>query len=332
MDQQRSIIRMGAFVIVLATVLRLSGGGFFQPLGKLLKDSTVQSFLIYLQTGRLVRPSPQTPAPSQTLQTQPPEPTQSQPAQALHFSADELQSISVSYRCDYRPELAPLLVQPLSWSLRSDEPTVLILHTHATEGYTQTPDSQYEEDAAYRTLDERYNMIAIGQELKRVLEAGGISVLHDRTLHDYPSYNGSYDNARATIQEYLRQYPSIQMVLDLHRDASDGANGSQLTTSGTVGGQPSSQLLMVVGTDASGSSHPNWRQNLSLALKLSALLEREDPGLTRPVSLRSSRFNMDLTPGSLLVEVGAAGDTQQQALLAANALGRAILSIAQGNI
>ncbi len=330
MDQQHKAIRMGAAVIAMSILLRLTGGGFFAPVGQFLQNERVQSFLIYLQTGRILRLpqfSPVQTLPAETL----PEQTRPQPEQVLTFSPAELENISVFYGCDYRPELESLLTRPLSWDLAQKEPTVLIIHTHATEAYTQTPDSAYEEDAPYRTLQEQYNMISVGEEVRRVLEAGGISVLHDRTYHDYPSYNGAYNNARETVQAYLRQYPSIQMVLDIHRDASDGADGTQLTTSATVGGQSASQLMVVVGTDAAGNHHPHWQENLALALKLSALLEREDPGLTRPVSLRSSRFNMDLTPGSLLIEVGAAGDTHGQALLAANALARGILALAKGS-
>ncbi|MBQ2784961.1 MAG: stage II sporulation protein P [Oscillospiraceae bacterium] len=330
MDQQRKTVRLGAGLIVLAITLRLVGGGFFEPVGKLFQSEGAQSFLVYLMTGRLVRRPQSVPQQTQPLQTQPPE--QSLPPEAvLTFSPEDMQSISVYYGCDYRPDVESLLTQPLGWDLTGDAPSVLIVHTHGTEAYTQTPGTEYEEDAAYRTLDEHYNMVSIGEEVARVLEAGGISVLHDRSYHDYPSYNGAYGNSRIAIEEYLRQYPSIQMVLDIHRDASDGANGTQLTTSATVDGQPSSQLLVVVGTDAGGNYHPNWQQNFALALKLSAVLERSDPGVTRPVSLRSSRFNMDLTPGSLLIEVGAAGDTHEQAMLAANALARGILALAKGS-
>ena len=330
MDQQRKIIRMGAVAIVMAITLRLFGGGFINTLGQVLQDERVQAFLVYLQTGRLLRRPQSLPQQTQPPQTEPQQ-TTLPPEAVLSFSPEDMQNISVTYRCDYRPDAESLLLQPLVWDLTGDGPTVLIVHTHATEAYTQTAGTEYEEDAAYRTLDERYNMVSIGEEVARVLEAGGISVLHDRSYHDYPSYNGSYGNARVAIEEYLRQYPSIQMVLDIHRDASDGENGSQLTTSAMVGGQRSSQLMVVAGTDAGGSYHPNWQQNLALALKLSAVLERSDPGVTRPVSLRSSRFNMDLTPGSLLIEVGAAGDTHEQALLAANALARGILALAKGS-
>lgn len=334
MDQQRKIVRMGAVLIVFAITLRLFGGGFFDSVGRLLQNEQAQSFLVYLMTGRLVR-LPQS-EPAQTTQTLPQQttspPEQTLPPEtALTFSRDDLERVSVAYMCDYRPDSESALLQPLAWDLTADVPTVLIVHTHATEAYTQTPGTQYEEDAAYRTLNEQYNMISIGAEVARVLEAGGITVIHDRSYHDYPSYSGAYGNSRMSVEEYLRQYPSIQMVLDIHRDASDGADGTQLSTSAMVDGQRSSQLLVVVGTDAGGNYHPNWQQNFALALKLSAVLERSDPGLTRPVCLRSSRFNMDLTPGSLLIEVGAAGDTHEQAILAANALARGILALAKGS-
>ena len=330
MDQQRKIIRMGAGLIALAITLRLLGGGFFEPVGKLLQNEKAQSFLVYLMTGRLLR-RPQS-VPQQTQPTKPGSSEQVLPPEtALTFSPEDMQSISVFYGCDYRPDPESLLLQPLAWDLTGEAPAVLIVHTHATEAFTQTPGTEYEEDASYRTLDDRFNMVSVGEEVARVLEAGGITVLHDRSYHDYPSYNGAYGNSRVSIEEYLRQYPSIQMVLDIHRDASDGADGTQLTTSATVDGQPSAQLMVVVGTDAGGNYHPNWQQNLSLALKLSAVLERADPGVTRAVSLRSSRFNMDLTPGSLLIEVGAAGDTHEQAVLAANALARGILTLAKGS-
>ena len=172
-------------------------------------------------------------------------------------------------------------------------------------------------------------MLSIGKEIARVLEAGGIRVLHDPTLHDDPNYNTAYSAARATIQRYLALYPSIQLVLDIHRDAS-GDDNDQMVTSATVGGQKCAQLMLVVGTDAGGNVHPNWQENLALALKLTAVLEQENPGICRPINLRSERFNMDLTLGSLLVEVGAAGNTRQEALIAANALAQAVLALQKG--
>lgn len=333
MDHQKQILRTGAVVIVLAIILRLSGGGFFVPFVQIFDQRGVLSFWIYLQTGRVIRfpeavdgiPAPDATEPQITA------PPETQPQEHLPvFSQTDLENVSVTYGCSYRPDLQSLLQQPLQWNLTRQQPTVLIVHTHATEAYTQAPGEWYVEDGAYRTLDDHYNMVSIGDEVVRVLEAGGIQVIHDRRYHDYPSYNGSYSNAREAIKENLQKYPSIQLVLDIHRDASDGADGNQLSTQATVAGQPSAQLMVVVGTDATGNHHPDWQENLALGLKLSAVLEQEDPGITRPINLRQERFNMDLTPGSLLVEIGAAGDTHGEAMLAANALARGILTLARG--
>lgn len=334
MDHQKRALQLGAAAIALALFLRLFGSAITVARG-IFRDPQILSFAVFLQTGRVVRyPSAATTAPTvpqiptepqqEVISTLPPQPEK--PA----FSQADLDNISLIYGCDYRPDLESLLLASLDWDLCDGEPAVLIVHTHGTEAYTQTAGASYTPSGDYRTLDEHYNMLSIGDEVARILEAGGISVLHDRSCHDVPSYNGSYVSARNSISDYLETYPSIRMVLDIHRDAVTTESGQQLATSATVGGQLSSQIMLVIGTDASGNHHPNWQQNLSLALKLHAQLERENPGITRPIYLRSERFNMDMTPGSLLVEVGASGDTHEQALIAANALANAILALAKG--
>lgn len=333
MDHHQRALRMGAAVLICAISLRLLGGGIFQPLTAFLSRPDFLSFLLYLQTGRVVSAqvatSPTKP-PVTTVPTEPSEPSHpAEPDAAVVFSPQDLELVEVHYTVDYRPDLSTLLLSPLEWSLKGKTPTVLIVHTHTTESYAGAPEEAYSENGAYRSLDPRYNMIAVGDEIARVLETGGIRVIHDKTLHDYPSYNDSYSNARRTIQKHLAENPEICMVLDIHRDASDGTGG-QLTTAGTVDGQKSAQLMLVAGTDTAGNFFPGWQENLALALKLTALLEQEDPGLTRPVTLREHRFNMDLTPGSLIVEVGAAGDRLEEALLAANAFARAVLALAEG--
>ncbi len=327
MDQQKRVLQTGAVAVVFAITLRLLGGGFLVSAGELFTDYDIQKLVAYFHTGRVVRhPKPTLSAPpaQETPTESPQEPEEPRPV----FSADEL--TGVNYGCNYRPNLKELLCQPLSWDLYGDEPTVLILHTHATESFTKVSGESYVQNAAYRTLNEHYNMVSVGAEVARILTEAGIGVVHDTTFHDYPSYNSAYSNARTSIQKYLKQYPTIQLVLDLHRDASDGAQG-QMVTVGSVGGQRSAQIMVVVGTDAGGNTHPNWKENLALGLKLTAVLERADPGVTRKVNLRSSRFNMDLTPGSLLIEVGAAGNTRAEALLAAQALARGIVALARGS-
>ena len=244
------------------------------------------------------------------------------------FSQDAAQ-VEVKYGCSLRPDLEELMARPLTWDLTEDEPTVLILHTHATESYTKQPGEDYEESSAFRTLEEDHNMISVGDYLAQLLEHGGISVLHDRALHDYPSYNGSYNHARKSIQRHLKENPSICLVLDLHRDAS-GDVKNQMRTKATVNGQSSAQIMFVVGTNGTGLKHPNWKENLALALKLQAQMERICAGICRNINLRGQRFNQDQSPGALLVEVGAAGNTREEALRAIEVLAQAILALSHG--
>lgn len=197
-------------------------------------------------------------------------------------------------------------------------PQILIVHTHATEAYTQDGQDVYTESDPYRTTDDGHNVVRVGDEMAAAFAQAGLNVLHDRTLHDYPNYNGAYTRSKATVEEYLAAYPSISIVLDVHRDALIGEDGSvykvvadQETTPGCA------QVMLVVGTDAGGSDHPNWSRNLTLAMALERKLNDNAPTLARPITLRRSAFNQQLSPGSLLVEVGGHGNTLQEAITAA---------------
>lgn len=328
MFHRKDVLVVGICALVLALLLRMAGSVGLLP----LQNSDMLSFLVYLQTGRVVR-YPDAPAPEAPVATIPPTaptPTPEPPqAVSLQLTAQDADAVKLNDLAGYKPDVESLLLSPLDWNLTGDAPTVLILHTHATESYTKQPGEIYEESSNYRTLNPSYNMLSIGEELASVLTAGGVSVLHDRTLHDYPSYNGSYDHARETIRAYLQAYPSITMVIDLHRDAMDLNTDPQLTTLATVDENRSAQLMLVAGTDRN-ASYPGWETNLALGIKLTAVLEKMYPGITRPVQLRSQRFNLDMTPGSILVEVGANGNTHQEAITAIRALGSAILVMSQG--
>lgn len=332
MDQQQWSLRVGTSVVLCALMLRLGSTGFFQPLADFLEKPNIASFLIYLETGRKVRFSPsydrevfsvESPAPDFSGLSQ-------EPAVIPAFFETDAAGVELRYNCALRPDLGELMAKPLTWDLTQQEPAVLILHTHATESYTKAPGEDYEETSAFRTLQEDYNMVSVGEHLAALLEEAGIGVIHDRQLHDYPSYNGSYNHARKSIQGYLKDYPSIQLVLDLHRDAS-GDNSSQMKTHAIVDEADAAQIMLVVGTNDSGLSHPQWQENLSLALKLQVQLERMNPGICRYVNLRSQRFNQDLSAGALIVEVGAAGNSHDEALRATQVLAQGIVSLAKGS-
>lgn len=333
MDLQKKTLQVGAAAIACALVLRLAPGAVRKALG-FLDTREGASLMLYLQTGHIVKGEAQTlpPETAATDPTTPPTTVQEVMAPVLpSFSETDAEGVTLRYHASYDPNLSELLCKPLSWDLTAQTPSVLIVHTHTTESYTKSKGESYKESSSYRTLDEDYNMISIGEALAALLEDAGIGVIHATEIHDHPSYSGSYVNSRKTVQHYLQEYPTIQLVLDLHRDAIDDGSGNQLGTTVKVDGRRCAQLMMVVGTDAGNRTHPNWKENLALALKLHVMLERQTPGLCRSISFRTQRFNQDLSPGALLIEVGAAGNTHEEALNAVDLLARGIIALAHGS-
>lgn len=209
-------------------------------------------------------------------------------------------------------------------------PQVLIMHTHGCEAFTMDGTDIYLETDTARTTDTHYNIIRVGDEIERIFTEMGISVLHDRNLYDYPAYNGCYDRSKAAVEQYLKDYPSIKVVLDIHRDAMVDSNGTIYKVVSDVDGTKAAQVMLVVGTDDAGLEHPNWQKNLALAIQIQQNMDSLWPTLARPIALRSSRFNQQLTTGSLLVEIGTHGNTLQEALVGARLFARAAGQVLQG--
>lgn len=195
--------------------------------------------------------------------------------------------------------------------LSQDGPQVLILHSHATEAYTMPPGQEYEPSGTYRTRDTSCNVVRIGDEVAAVLSSYGLSVVHDRTLHDAASYNDAYDSSYASIQEYLTKYPSITYVLDIHRDAIQDASGNQYKLV-TREDPRIAQCCLVMGL-----AHDTWQENLYLAIAVQQQLSTTLSTLMRPVVARGYRYNQHLCAGALLVEVGAAGNSLDEAIIGA---------------
>lgn len=318
MDNERKSLRWGVMLIACAAVLRLLSSGLPGAMIQAFAGEETVAVLLYLESGRVVRPAPEeTPA----LETRPSPTTQPEETLPL-LEMGDADLVSVNNDTSLQPDIPALMQEAQFPRLQGDEPTVLIVHTHGSESYLAQ--GGYMESSPFRTYDEGYNMVSIGSALAEKLRSHGIGVIHDTTLHDVPDYNGAYASSRSSIQKYLEEYPSIRLVLDLHRDASnDYVN--QLTTAATVSGESSAQLMLVIGT-----SHDAWQRNMSCAVQLHALLEKTWPGLCRAINFRTGRFNQDLGPVTMLVEVGAAGDTREEALIAVNALGDAIIALSGG--
>ncbi|MBR5094141.1 MAG: stage II sporulation protein P, partial [Oscillospiraceae bacterium] len=215
----------------------------------------------------------------------------------------------------YELDLEEILRDGPRVRLPAEGPQILIVHTHGSEAYTPAGLDRYEASDAYRTEDPSLSVIRVGDELAARLEAAGLQVLHDREIYDWPSYTGSYARSGAAVERYLAEYPSIAVVIDLHRDAL-GSDGVIYKTMAEEPGTVASQIMLLVGTDESGLEHPNWRSNLSLAVYLQDAVSRERPTLLRPIDLVPQRYGQHLSPGALILEVGSNGNTLQEALAA----------------
>ena len=228
-------------------------------------------------------------------------------------------------------DLAAAAAAPVNIALPAEGPQILIVHTHGSEAYTPDGTDIYEpSDNNTRTLDENYNVVRVGDEMERVFTELGLTVVHDRTLYDYPKYNGAYDRSAEAVQRYLEQYPSIKIVLDVHRDAIETEGGSRMAPVCTVDGRQAAQVMIICGCDNGGSVRlPGWRQNLRFAAAWERSMEGMYPGFTRPVLFSYRFYNQDLTTGSLLIEIGGHGNNLNEALyagqLAANGLVQALL-------
>lgn len=225
-------------------------------------------------------------------------------------------------------ELAAEMGQPLPFAIEpgSDAPQVLIMHTHATETYELEEHSWCDPAFSARSTDLSRNMAAVGEELAAQLNAAGIVTLHDTTLHDYPSYNGSYAKSNATVRAYLEQYPSIKVVLDVHRDAIQRGDGTRIKPVAVIDGKKCAQVMIICGADVNGNL-PHFRQNLRFAARWQDKMEAMFPGLTRPVLFDYRYYNQDLTTGSLLIEVGGHANTLDEAKYAGQLVGRALAAL-----
>lgn len=323
MKEFRRARRVGYTAIACACLLRLCAAGVPEMLWSRWIQPNIDSLLTKLETGRNVRFSSSIGSFSPDFMESPPPliPEATEPPIPV-FSGEE--DVELYYAVRKQPDIGALLAEPLQWDLFSQEPSVLILHTHTTESYTKQGED-YRETSSWRTLDENYNMLAMGQLVGDMLEEAGISVLHHRELNDYPSYSGSYTRARQSIREILQENSGIRLILDLHRDAA-GTETNQMRTEAVVDGEASAQLMIVIGTN-----HENYEENLSLGLKLHVQLENQAPGIMRPLQLRGQRFNQDLSGGALLIEIGSAGNSHKEARLAAQQLAKAIIVLSRGS-
>jgi len=212
----------------------------------------------------------------------------------------------------------------------AEGPLVLIVHTHATESYEPYGTGVYDRRFPFRSTDNSVNVVSVGETLMRTLEQNGIPTAHATVQHDDPSYNGSYSRSAETVKKYLELYPTIRFVLDIHRDAIEPQPGRILKPTTEIDGRKAAQVMIISGCDDGTMDMPDYFENLRFAAALQDRMETLFPGLTRPVFFCYRKYNMDLSPGALLIEVGSHGNTLEEAKYSAELIGRALAELLRG--
>lgn len=221
-------------------------------------------------------------------------------------STNEFEGVKINNSTDYT-----LTQEMLTPNIEINKEKVVIYHTHTCESYMPTEKYPYESSGSFRTIDLNYSVSRVGDELTNQLKSFGKTVIHDKTYHDYPSYNGSYSRSLATAQKVLSENQDAQIVIDLHRDAIADENYAPKVK---IGEEYVSQLMFVIGSDGAGSDHHNWSENLKFAIKVQKKANEMYPGLFKPIILRNSEYNQHVSKAACIIEVGATGNTLEESI------------------
>ena len=183
---------------------------------------------------------------------------------------------------------------------------VLIYHTHTSESYSGIKEySDY-----YRTTDDESNVVSVGKKLKEHLLQYDISAVHDTTVHDHLSFGKAYNASLKTVENRMKE-KEYDILIDVHRDAL-AANASFRPTA-EINGETVAKLMFVIGTNDAGLKHDNWIENLKFAIAFQERANRMYPGLFRDIHLSTSRYNQHMSDKAVILEVGATGNTIEEA-------------------
>ncbi len=249
--------------------------------------------------------------------------------QNMAGGGETVNGVSVRNRSGKAFDLKKEIAAGTSLSLTNTAaPQVLIVHTHTTEGYLTYDTGFFNPADVERTKDTGRNVCAAGAALKAALEKQGIVTVHDTTIHDNPQYTGAYSRSEATVKALLAKYPSVKVVLDLHRDAVIPKDDTHAKPTAEINGKKAAQMMIIAGVVSTAAlPHPKWQENFHFALQLQKSLSAAYPELMRPLYLVGSRYNQHLSTGYLLVEVGTDVNTVAEAEYSATLLGNTIAKL-----
>lgn len=220
-----------------------------------------------------------------------------------------------------------LLAEDLSIDLSGEEPKILIYHTHSQETYA---------DSEAGNADD--TVVGVGSQLAKVLEEKyHVAVYHDLSVYDMQDgeidRNMAYSKAAVGVQKILDENPSIEVVMDIHRDGVP----ENVHLAAEVNGRQAAQIMFLNGLcrDSDGDENnfignPNLSSNLAFSLQLQLKGKAYFPDLVRHIYLRAYRYNLHFKPRSLLVEVGAQNNTVEEAKNAMEPLADMLYAVLSG--
>lgn len=237
------------------------------------------------------------------------------------------ENFTIRNTTDCELDVDSLLSDGLPFTLEDNHSVqVLVYHTHTCERYLTEDTGVYYDDYYPRSTDGELGVSAVGECLVETLKEHGIGAVHDMTLHDYPSYEGSYGRSWETVSQYAEKYPDIKVTIDLHRDAMTTDEGVKYKPTFEHDGEKAAQIMIMAGYDTEGG-FDFWNENLIFAMQLQKRCEDMFPDMTRPLNFGEYTYNMNFNNGSLLIEVGTDANTVEEACRSGRYLGEALADL-----
>lgn len=231
--------------------------------------------------------------------------------------SQEYYGVKIRNETDYK--LTNEVLDPSKLEINKDN--IIIYQTHSCESYTASEKYQYKQTGNFRTTDKNFSVIRVGRELTEQLKSYGYNIIHDENYHDYPSYTGSYTSSLNTVTKLLEENKNTDIVIDVHRDA---VGDNKYAPTVKIGDEYAAQIMFVVGGNGSSIPHPKWQQNLKFAIKVQQKANEMYPGLFKPIILRESGYNQQVSKAASLIEVGATGNTLDQCLISMKYLAKVL--------
>ncbi len=211
--------------------------------------------------------------------------------------------------------------------VNKSQPSVLIYHTHGSETYELLDRGYYTNERSSISNNPEENVIRVGEEICKVLEKNGYKTIHDKTLYD-EEYGGAYDRSYENVKKLLKENTSIQVVLDIHRGTIYQKDGSRIKPVTQIGDRKIAQIQIISGCeDGNVTGFPDWEKNFTFALNLQKKLVDSSPTIARPLNLCSRKYNMDLMPCALQVEIGTDANTLLEAVYSAELLAESLTAL-----